>query len=206
MNTDTPINFTEHITDAHENETHLQRVKSNVRSQETSNVNVAYMDVACINLTKDEHHCNMCERTYQHKSSLDGHIKKIHEKEHHCNSYDRVHNHKNNLTGHIEDVHEDQGGAQIEHCNATDTEKPNLQEHGRAVHENKNANCVDVTCADLATNEHHCGMCEKTYKYKKGLTRHIKSVHEDKGGVQIENCNATDTEKPYLRGHGKAVH
>ena len=107
INTDTPTNFTEHIKTTHENETHLQRVNSNMRSQQTSNVNVTCVDVACVNLPKDEHHCNICERTYQHKSSLDRHIKKIHEKEHHCNSYDRVHNHKSNLTGHIKDVHED---------------------------------------------------------------------------------------------------
>lgn len=65
-------------------------------------------------------------------------------------------------TGHIEDVHENQGRAQIEHCSATESEKPNLQKHGRALHENKNANCVDVTSVDLATNEYHCSMCEKT--------------------------------------------
>ena len=109
-------------------------------------------------------------------------------------------------TGHIEDVHEDQGGAQIKHCSATETEKPNLQKHGRAVHENKNANCVDVTSVGLATNEYHCSMCEKTYKYKRGLRRHIKNVHEDQNRVQIEHCNATDTEKPNLRGHGRVVH
>ena len=55
-------------------------------------------------------------------------------------------------TGHIIDIHEDQGGAQNEHYNATDTEQPNLQKHGRAVHENKNANCVDVTSVNLPTN------------------------------------------------------
>ena len=70
-------------------------------------------------------------------------------------------------TGHTEDVHEDQGGAQIEHCSATETEKPNLQKHGREVHENKNANCVDVTSVNLPTNEYHCSMCGRLTNTKK---------------------------------------
>ena len=72
-------------------------------------------------------------------------------------------------TGHIEDVHEDQDGAQIEHCNATDTEKPNLRGHGKAVHENKKANSADVTCVDLTSDKHNCSTWEKTYHHKRSL-------------------------------------
>ena len=30
--------------------------------------------MTCVDLTSNEHHCNRCEKTYQHKRSLDRHI------------------------------------------------------------------------------------------------------------------------------------
>ena len=56
----------------------------------------------------------------------------------------------------IKDAHKPQDEARIEHCKAADTEKPNLQKHGKAVNENANVTYANVTSTNLTTNEHHC--------------------------------------------------
>ena len=55
---------------------------------------------------------------------------------------------------HIRDVHKQQDEAQIEHCNAADTEKPNPQKHAKAVHEKKGIVAyTNVTNTNLTTNK-----------------------------------------------------
>ena len=106
----------------------------------------------------------------------------------------------------IKDAHKEQDEAQIEHCKAAGTEKPNLQTHGKAVHEKTDVACGSVANTNLTTNRYHCDMCEKTYKYKRGLVRHIKDAHKGQCDPQIAQCSAAETERPNLQRHGKAVH
>ena len=156
-----------------------------------------------MNLTTNEHHCNMCEKTYQHKRSLDRHIKISHEKEHHCNSYDRVHNRKSNPAGHNENIHDKQCEAQIEHCSTADLGKPRLQKHGKKVHNNMNVTYTDVTGAN-PTNEYHCCMCEKTYKHKCSLKPHIKKMHEKETNVKHKLQSPRSMERTSLKEHPKS--
>ena len=106
----------------------------------------------------------------------------------------------------IKDAHKPQDEARIEQCKAADTEKPNLQKHGEAVHEKSDEACGSVANTNLTTDRHQCEMCEKNYQYKRGLVRHIKDAHKGQCEPQIEQCSAAETERPSLQRHGKAVH
>lgn len=65
---------------------------------------------------------------------------------------------------------------------------------------------ANVTDANLTTNVHHCNICEKTYRHKKDLTRHIKNVHKVQGNAQIEHYNTADTERSILQKHSNGMH
>ena len=125
--------------------------------------------------------------------------------ERHCNSFDRVHNHKNGLIGLIEDAGEKHGDAQIEHCNTAGTGQPSLQKHGKAMNNN-----MTVTHANVAgtnrTNEQHYNICEKTYKYKSSLVRHIKKVHEKETNVKHKLQTPRPMETPSLKEQPKVNH
>ena len=125
---------------------------------------------------KNEHHCHLCEKAYKYKWGLARHIK---------------------------DVHKKQDEAQIEHCNAADTEKPNLQKHGKTVREKTDVACGNVANTNLTTDIHHCDMCEKTYKYKRGLVRHIKNIHEKDTNVKDKLQNPISIKTPNLNEHPK---
>ena len=99
----------------------------------------------------------------------------------------------------IKDAHKEHDEAQIEHCKAADTEKPNLQTHGKAVHEKTDVACGSVANTNLTTNRYHCDMCEKTYKYKRGLVRHIKNIHEKDTDVKDKLQNPISMETPSLK-------
>ena len=62
---------------------------------------------------------------------------------------------------------------------------------------------TNVTNTNLTTNEHHCKICEKTYKYKRGLVRHIKNIHEKDTHVKDKLQNPISMETPSLKEHPK---
>ena len=72
---------------------------------------------------------------------------------------------KRGLVRHIKDAHKGQCKPQIEQCSAAETERPNLQKHGKAVHNNMNV--TDMTDANQTANKHHCNRCEKAYQTQK---------------------------------------
>lgn len=128
--------------------------------------------IKCDHETETHLKCRNCKIRSHETSNMNGHNRMVHENknEHHCNSCDKVYKLKNCLTRHIKNVHKKQGKAQIEHCNTTNTEEPIPRKHDRAGHNN--------------VKEHYCNICEKTYKYKSSLERHIKNIHENETSVK----------------------
>ena len=114
-----------------------------------------------------------------------------------------MHNRKSNLTGHIENVHDKQCEAQIEHCSTADNGIPSIQKFVKTVHNNMNGTYAHVTGANM-TNEHHCDVCEKTYKHKSRFKSHIKKVHEKETNVKHKLQRSSSMEPPSLKEDPKA--
>ena len=66
-----------------------------------------------------------------------------------------------------------------------------------------NVTYTNLTGADL-TNEYHCSMCEKSYKHKSSLKRHIKKMHEKETNVKHKLQSSRSMETPSLKEHPKA--
>ena len=66
-----------------------------------------------------------------------------------------------------------------------------------------NVTYTDAPGANL-TNEYHCGMCEKTYKHKSSLKRHIKKMHEKETNVKHKLQSPRSMESTILKEHPKA--
>ena len=87
------------------------------------------------NLT-NEHHSNKCERTYKHKSSLNRHTNKVHEKE--TNMKHKLQNPRSmdalSLEERPKDDHTNTGDFCCDSCRKTYNYKGNLERHIKLVH------------------------------------------------------------------------
>ena len=134
--------------------------------------------------------CLQCEYKTTRKSSLQTHIKSIHEgQKFQCPHCEHQATRKGHLMTHIKSVHEGQKFP-CPHCEYRATQNENLQTHIKSVHEGQ---------------KFQCPQCEYKATWKTNLQTHIKSVHEGQK-FQCPLCQHKVTRRHNLRTHIKSGH
>ena len=119
--------------------------------------------------------CTLCSKEYLQPQYLNRHIKVDHPNaSQSCEKCNESFTTLDLLTAHMKAVHITED-ATCTICNLTFQQKSELDEH-MLVHDLPNEKPQDLS-KDKHDNEFKCLMCEKIYRHKYHLTRHVKSSH-----------------------------
>ena len=116
--------------------------------------------------------CQQCDKAYKRKNHLKEHIQSFHEGvKYLCHQCDQEFTDQSSLRRHIQSVHKGVTYA-CDHCDYQATQQSNLTKHFQSVH------TMYVHEVDGNSFKFECQQCEKVYKRKDHLRKHIKSAHE----------------------------
>ena len=135
----------------------------------------------------------ICDSKFAMKSSLDKHVRCVHEKKkpHKCTICERSFGENSRLVRHIETVHE-KIKISCEICFTKFSSKSALRYHVNSVHEDN--------------NPHVCSICDKKFPVKNRLDQHIERVHDKKNRKQCPLCEHTAVSLSNLRKHIASIH
>ena len=120
-----------------------------------------------VSKAKDKVHvCEICEKKFGYKHSLEIHISGVHEENrpHKCKICNKSFKQLSNLLTHISGVHERKKPVKCTQCKVFLANYLNLKLHIKAVHEKQ--------------KPFQCVVCPSSFSDKRNLTRHISSIHE----------------------------
>ena len=138
-----------------------------------------------------------------------------------CEKCDKDFSNIGKLKIHTDAIHLGIKKNKCQQCGRAFAQLRNLKSHIDTVHlKIKNAKCencenCDKTFRDKAMLTRHiksvhyeftCQYCEKSFKYKYNLTVHMNSINLLIKNVKCENCDKTFRDKGMLRRHIKSVH
>ena len=141
-----------------------------------------------------KHECKECKATYTHQSTLNDHIKRVHEgipddKKYACEQCGELYATAFQLKMHIKIKHDKVYDYKCELCNKSFGRKSHLALHIQTIHEK-----IKETCP-------YCG---KSYD-KNGLRRHIKD-HEGQRNHTCHICSNSFKRGAHLRNHLQTIH
>ena len=114
--------------------------------------------------TNVRYNCDLCDKSFSAKTSLNLHIKSVHENvRYNCDRCEKSYSWKNQLDRHIRIVHEK---VRYIRYNCHDCEKSFSSKHGLKYH---------IT----NIHRHQCQKCHKSFSQKADLKAHIKIFHEN---------------------------
>ena len=143
-----------------------------------------------------KHECKECKATYTHQSTLNDHIKRVHEgipdeKKYSCEQCGSMYRNPSQLKMHIKTVHDKVYDFKCEHCNRSFGRKGSLIYHVKSIHE--------------VQNKLACKYCGKSYD-KNYLRDHIKEVHETQRNYSCHICSNSFKRHNHLKTHLKTIH
>ena len=111
--------------------------------------------------------CEICSKTFSHKSAIKYHITSVHEekKPFKCKMCDHSYSEKGNLKRHISSVHEKKKPFKCETCDYTSSQKVGLKRHITSIHEK--------------IRPYQCVICDKTFNRKVHMASHVSRIHEE---------------------------
>ena len=166
------------------------------------------------------HKCDMCSKTFTRKSSLDRHVKTIHEigptgqneKNFECGTCGKEFESETELENHIENVHNKiLNSEKSENCENNDNRELETI--------NENEEKFDVKKESV--KNHQCNLCGKEFNRKFLLKKHIERVHEPKDiskakvktkskenqkKYTCDKCDKSFNKESTLGRHIKSVH
>ena len=94
--------------------------------------------------TNVRYNCDLCDKSFSAKTSLNQHIKSVHEKvRYNCDRCEKSYSSKHRLKYHITNIHRHQ----CQKCHKSFSQKADLKAHIKIFHENVEYNCNYIPCA-----------------------------------------------------------
>ena len=160
---------------------------------------------------RGKYRCEICGKTYSNKNALNYHVSNKHSGEEtmiFCELCPSKFTTDASLQRHIETVHQESQKAMFEcdKCGAKFALLKTLNRHLKEQHFKLNANLDFVEDFESFLKE-KCGQCDKSFKRKYQLQRHVKTVHcELKKQFQCLQCECKYSRPDSLRRHVKETH
>eukprot|EP01083_Nonionella_stella_P234443 825271_1 len=157
------------------------------------------------NTTEGNAVCTLCQEEFSDQSVLNNHSKSVHSNSHiQCERCGKMYMSAVTLAHHMREVH---GKVLTEHvqtvhqhrtvcvvCNSSFSNKSNLLQHVRAIHEK------------LKTFACEREPCQKSFKTKSELNKHMKYVHDKAKGFKCDVCHKDFQRNYALQLHITRVH
>ena len=149
--------------------------------------------------------CTICQRAFDYKKDLKRHFDAVHEgkKENFCDSCGKSFSSISSLNGHIKRVHEKVERKFV--CNQCERRfytNSELKNHILTVHEK--GKLFSVTNVKKHSNKkEECLHCGKVLKNKRCLLSHIKSIHTKERDHVCNICQQAFTQSSALNKHKK---
>jgi hypothetical protein len=167
--------------------------------------------------------CNKCEFKCSQKTTLDNHIKMVHDKikDFECDLCEFKCSTKGNLDNHIKSVHDKIKDFECDLCEFKCSQKTTLDNHIKSVHDKiKDWECdkCDYKCSHKGALDNHiksvhdkikdweCNKCDYKCSRKGDLDKHIKIVHDKIKDFECDKCDYKCSQKSTLDIHIKSVH
>ena len=167
---------------------------------------------ATVHENKGKYKCESCEKTYSDKNALAYHVSNKHggkneDEKPRCKLCPSKFTTEANLKRHLETVHSDTK-FECEHCGDKFTRQDTLNSHLKEQHKNLNVN-LDFVENIASFLLEKCDQCDKTFKRKYQLQRHVNKVHCDrelKKQFKCSKCELKYKTPDTLRRHMKEKH
>ena len=171
-----------------------------VRKGKENHVILAYASSAksAVLQQQEVHTCNICNKTFNQRSSLTKHIKTHKVGEGHvCKKCNKRFAASRDLRKHVDIVHLNKAEEYKKECPICHVRVQQLKTHIRFIHRNEGK-----------TSEYSgiCPHCEKTFSNDYKVKRHIETVHEGVKHWQCSVCPKRFYEKKDLGRHIRGVH
>ena len=168
----------------------------------------------------DENVCPFCFRVFKTKYSRDRHVNSMHTEiapfiskcNLKCPKCDKTFNQRPSLEKHMLHLHRDPAGDEentsryVEENTFKDDDETPITD----VEKNTSTDFVEKTCRDVDKNKsidkHICSVCQKSYKNKTHLMRHLKIHEQVLRKFPCKFCSATFARKDTLRKHATMLH
>ena len=143
---------------------------------------------------KDKFKCEKCDYKTDVKSSLNRHIKSVHDgvKDILCPDCDFKCSFNGNLKQHIKSIHTKIKDFECDICDFKCNSKNYLTKHINRVHHE--------------IRDFKCSKCDYKFKSNSHLKRHIKTVHNKIKNIKCGSCEYICSNNSHLKHHIKAVH
>ena len=168
--------------------------------------------------------CKQCNKTFKTFSSMDIHVKVIHEgiKDFQCEICSKKFGDLANFNRHKREVHEKLKNHVCDVCGKPYRSSNEVKNHKKWVHEGVKdyvCNFCGLPCTTVTSLQRHmkcvhktgvkdkkCHLCDKSFYEKHRLNNHIKEVHENVRSKVCNICGKAFKKTSHLKTHINSVH